>query len=85
MCNCLNTQNNTFQGLVITNGFQSYAVFTYRCGLLSWSGNATIGYKGEGDSFENYILSGNGARLVACLNSTSNTSWTNIIFELSKH
>ena len=77
-------QNNTFQGLIITNGFQSYTIFTYRCGLMGWSGNATIGYKAEGNNFENSKFNGSSARLIACLNSSSNSSWTNIIHKLSK-
>ena len=52
---------------------------------MSWSGNATIGYKAVGNNFVNSRFSGNGARLIACLNSTSNNSWTNIIHKLSKN
>jgi len=78
-------QNNTFQGLVITNGFQSYAMFTYRCGELGWSGNATIGYKGTGSFYQNHDLSRQNTRLVACINSTSSSSWTNLVYSLSKY
>ena len=79
-------QNNTFQALIITNGFQSYALFTFRCGLMGWSGNATIGFKASGGYFDNHNISGHNARLVACINSTSKTSsWTNLIYNLSKN
>ena len=77
-------QNNTFQGLVIGNGFQSYAMFTYRCGEIGWSGNATIGFKGSDNFFENHHLSRQDTRLIACINSTSTSSWTNLVYNLSK-
>lgn len=51
---------------------------------MGWSGNATIGYKAEGEDFVNNAFSGNGARLVACQNYSSNTTWTNIIYKLGK-
>ena len=75
-------QTNTFQGILITNGFQSYTVFTYRCTLLQWSGDATIGFRAAGEFFENYAISGN-ASSVGCENADS-SSWTNIIYQLSK-
>ncbi len=53
------------------------------CGLMGWSGNATIGFKATGRFYENHMLSGNQTRLVACINSTSNSSSTNIIYKLS--
>ena len=77
-------QNNTFQGILITNGFQSYAIFIYRCGLMGWSGNATIGFKAAGDYYENHNLSGNSARLIACSNIPFNSSWTNVVYKLGK-
>ena len=51
---------------------------------MGWSGNATIGYKASGDNFENNVFNGHSARLVACFNSTSNNSWTNVIYKLSR-
>ena len=51
---------------------------------MGWSGNATIGYKAEGENFMNNAFSGNEARQVACQNYSSNTTWTNIIYKLSK-
>lgn len=50
---------------------------------MGWSGNATIGFKAEGNNYENHMFSGNSARLVACLDLTSNSSWSNVIYELS--
>ena len=77
-------QTNTFQGIVITNGQQSYALFTYQCGLLGWSGGATIGFTAAGKVYQNHHLSGTYARNIACLNSKI-TIWTNVIYQLSKY
>lgn len=77
-------QTNTFQGIVITNGQQSYALFTYQCGQLGWSGGATIGFTAAGNVYQNNRLSGTYARNIACLNSPT-TIWTNVIYQLSKY
>ena len=50
---------------------------------MGWSGNATIGFKAAGNYYENHIFSGNSARLIACLNSSSDYSWSNIIYPLT--
>ena len=76
-------QTNTYEGIIITNGQQSYAVFTYKCGQLEWSGGATIGFNAAGNFYQNHHLSGTYAKNIACLN-TPVTSWTNIIYQLSK-
>ena len=75
-------QTNTFQGIVITNGQQSYTLFTYQCGQLGWSGEATIGFTAAGKVYQNHDLSGMYARNIACVNSQT-TIWTNIIYPLS--
>ena len=83
----LHLQNNTFQGLVITDGTRSYTVFTYRCGLLQWSGldgfypHAVIGYNMRGQ-FINHPLSGFSQVLnVACSN-TPATPWSNLVYAI---
>ena len=76
-------QTNTYQGILITNGQQSYALFTYQCGQLGWSGGATIGFSAAGNFYQNHCLSGINARNIACLNSPGST-WTNVIYQLSK-
>ena len=77
-------QSNTFQAIAITDGSQSYAVYTYRCGGLEWSGGATIGYNGGsvGDFYANHPLSGGSASSVACLNSGV-TEWSNVVYNIS--
>ena len=47
---------------MITDGIYSFTVFTYRCGLLQWSGlsnHATVGYNALGSFHFNHPLSGN--------------------------
>lgn len=51
---------------------------------MGWSGNATIGFKAAGNFYANHILSGDNARLVACVNSSSNSSWSNIVYSLGE-
>ena len=72
-------QNNTFQGILITNGSRSYAVFTYKCGLLEWSGGATIGFYAEGDFYMNHPLSGVNSTQIACVNGGL---WNNVVYSL---
>ena len=79
---CINfMQTNTFQGLVITNGYQSFTVFTYRCGKMQWSGNAVIGFKANSELSAIHKLSGRNAKLVACRNLPTNI-WSNVVYQL---
>ena len=77
-------QTNTYQAIAITDGFQSYAVYTYRCGDLQWSGGATIGYNGGpiGNFSENHPLSGDNANSIACIN-TGVTEYSNVVYNVS--
>ena len=76
-------QTNTFQAIVITSGVESYAVFTYQCGTMEWSGGATIGFNANNTYFANHRLSGSfRANEVACLNSPI-TDWSNLVYQIS--
>ncbi len=76
-------QNNTFQACLITNGTKSYAVYTYQCGELQWSNEATIGFNAGGDIYENHPLSGQThANSIACVHTNHNTPWNNVIYDL---
>ena len=76
---------NTYQGILITNGEQSYAVFTYQCGLMAWSGGATVGFTSAGEFYQNHRLSGTPSITnIACLNPLD-SEWTNIVYQLSKN
>ena len=72
---------NTFQAVVITSGFQSYAVFIYQCGDLNWGNTATIGFKADSDYFANHPSSQSAANSVDCQGSDS---WSTVIYEMSK-
>ena len=74
-------QGNTFQGILITDGWRSYAVFTYKCGLLEWSGGATIGFYAEGDFYMNHPLSGVNSTQIACVN--GDLLWSNVVYSLN--
>ena len=77
------SQVNTFQGTVITNGYQSFSVFTYRCGNLQWSGGAVIGFKVSDKMHEIHELTGNNASVIACQNFPRSV-WNNIVYQLSE-
>ena len=79
----LSSQNNTWQGLVITDGSTSYAVFTYRCGDMNWAFGPTIGFNAAGDYYVNHPNTGsrNGEE-IACLNSPT-SEWYNLVYEIS--
>jgi hypothetical protein len=47
---------STFQAVLITDGYDSYAVFIYQCGGMEWGG-ATIGWGYSRDLYEEHYLS----------------------------
>lgn len=55
-------QTNTYEGIFITNGFESHALFTYECGEVQWSGLnfefSTVGYNLEANYFDNNPANG---------------------------
>ena len=77
-------QTNTFQGVIITDGMLSYAVFIYKCDLLQWSGltnHAVIGYNMNGQ-FLNHPLAGlSQVSNVDCVNSPA-TSWSTVLYPI---
>jgi hypothetical protein len=78
-----NNQTNTFQGILATDFSRSFAVFTYKCGDLTFSGGATIGFATEDGLFANHIATIRGsAQSIACLNMPS-SPWVNVVYEIS--
>ncbi len=70
---------------MITNGLSSYAIFTYQCGGLTWSGStvfAVVGYNAFGAFLANHPLSGTVdiAERLPC--SCAQLPWFNIIYAL---
>ena len=81
--NILQFTTNTFQGVIITDGSTSYAVFLYYCPSMEWSGNAVIGWQASRYRYRNHPLSGTSdAKQVACLN-TATSSYNTVVFKLS--
>jgi hypothetical protein len=74
-----NSEENTFQAILITDGYYSYTIFTYQCDLMEWDNGATIGFNAAGEMFANHIPSSSD---VACLNSPD-SAWSNVIYRLS--
>jgi len=69
---------------VITDGSESYAVFTYKCDLMKWSGlwnYPTIGYNAAGALFANHPLTAQqDANQIDCI---GDDQYTNIIYKLN--
>lgn len=76
-------QTNIFQGVLVTDYKRSYAVFTYYCGDLRFSGNATIGFVTGDGMFANHETSLRGnPQSIACLNSPA-SPWVNIVYGIN--
>lgn len=75
-------QTNTFQGIVVTDGSKSYAVYTYYCGGLYWLNPATIGFNAPPSTYNNHPITGTDLTPdnVACVHRDS--PWNNVIFDL---
>ena len=82
-------QENSYQALVITDYANTYAVFTYNCDMLEWSGNwqhAVVGINARGDTFSNHPASGFKVvkTAVACPNNLLyKVPWSNIVYKIS--
>ena len=85
-------QTNTFQAIVITDGMQSYSLFTYTSNCdstygINWAGygvNAGVGYNLGGDYYMNHPLSG--SESVADIDEGGNctgTGWNNVWYQLT--
>ena len=72
--------------ILATNGEESYAVFTYKCGDLNWlsSPRASIGYSAASNVYANHPLSRtSNVNSIACVNSPS-SPWSNIVYNLNE-
>ena len=82
----INLQENTYQAIAITDGADSYAIFTYYCSMLQWTGlwrQPVIGFNAAGYMYSNhpYSFSSN-SNDIACL-SPDQSNYTHIIFKIS--
>ena len=88
------SQTNTYQAIIISDGAQTYTVFTYNCNELNWVGDidayASIGYSvlGNIESFRNFENHGLSrlpqVRMVACRNVPvpNNRPWSNLVYKI---
>ena len=82
------TQQNSYQAIVITDGADSYALFTYNCEQMEWTGywqHGVVGYNAKGEHYENHPASGFEVvgTAVACANDFYGTSWNNLMYKMS--
>ena len=88
-------QTNSFQGVVVTDGQQTFVVFTYNRNMLEWSStsssgahavigvNVGNGIQGNFPPFQNHPLSGfPDVPMVASLNLDHGIEWTDIIYKI---
>ena len=81
MCLYIYTQfiTNTFQGILITDGADSYAVFIYVCGGMEWGGGE-IGWQDSSSDYASHYLSGSSiSNDIGCLYSSS---YSAVVFRL---
>jgi len=80
----LSLQTNTYQAIAITDGIDSYAIYTYRCDLMQWGGGATVGFNAFGVTFENHPSSRSSTvhTDIACANlhGSRGVSYSNLVF-----
>ena len=79
-------QENTYQALVITDGLESYAIFTYMCNSMQWSGlwrYPTIGYSAAGVMFANHYLTARKEANEIDNCAASNSQYTNVVYKIS--
>ena len=82
-------QENSYQAVVITDGANTYTVFTYNCNMMGWSGlwqHAVVGYNARGNSYTNHPASGFDviSTAVACPNNLFyQVPWSNIVYKIS--
>ena len=74
-------QENTFQAVLITDGVDSFTVFTYNCGLIEWDngGSNIVGFNAAGQAYDNEEPSGID---LACINGNA-SNWSNVVYTLS--
>ena len=79
-------QSNTFQLVVTTDGFDSYAIFSYQCGLLNWesTSGAVIGYSVNNKYYKNHRLSmSSNVSNIACQQSPDSI-WNSVLYNIGK-
>ena len=79
-CIFIQSTTNTFQGVLITDGSSSYAVFIYECGGMQWGGGL-IGWQEGYSQYNTHYLSGDSnSSEVGCLYSTT---YSAVVFKIN--
>ena len=77
-------QNNSYQAVLVTDGHEkSFAIFTFKCGMMNWAGRTpSIGFNAGGRYFAEHPLSQQPfSNTIACLNEES--VWSNVVYDLT--
>ena len=85
-CACItimySIQSNTFQGILITDGSSSYAVFIYNCSNMEWGGSVINWYQSE-THYAVYYASGlSNSNRAVCGYQT--TIFTTLVYRIDK-
>ena len=70
---------------MISDGSKTFAIFTYKCDLVTWSNEATIGFNAASDYLTNHRLAGTTvSHAIDCVHSlTDGSPWNNVVYELT--
>ena len=60
-------ETNTFQGILISGSYSSYAVFIYKCGSMKWGGSVIGWQVGLRDYNSHYLSGKNNSNDIGCL------------------
>ena len=78
----IQTNSSSFQAVLASHGKKTYAIFTYKCGLLDWNRtNVIIGFSASNTLFANLPLSRQVQPSIDCFNSPT-SNWSNIAYEI---
>ena len=75
--------------MIITDGGNTYTVFTYNCDMMQWTGywrHAVVGYNARGTTYRNHPAAGFDivGTAVACPNTLLHkTPWHNLVYKIS--
>ena len=76
----LQSITSTFQGILITDGTNSYAVFIYECGGMEWGGGV-IGWRDRSTEDFHDLSGERDSNLIGCLYSSS---YSAIVYKLTR-
>ena len=80
----IQTNSSVFQAVLASQGKKTYAIFTYKCGLLDWNRtNVIIGFSASNTLFANFPFSRQVQASIDCLNSPT-FNWSNIAYEIGR-